>query len=687
MKKLLQFYKDLKIIRKIQFGFLIIAIISTLMAMNDLSQFHLLKKVNQDIFTNFVKPSQEIASVTQKLDEIQMWMLKLSNPKFSSVFDEGIKRVGILKKELDEKLGSLQKQYEGTEFSDYIKRIKSVWDNYNANVTDGIISAASMQLFDMAADIATSEGAKDATALQNNLKSFQDKLRENAITLKSNSNDAISNASLLLIIGMILGTLVFLFAVFVLGPSITKPIIRLKKIIEEYSLGKYDSHLNINQKDEIGQLADMMRKLRDSQTEKINAAVKISNGKFVDVTPVSEYDEFAHAFNKQVAIIRELKEYVDELAAKNEEEGDLSFRIDESNFNGDWKNIPHAINTLLDKISEPINEAGETLNKMAQGDFTVRMKGEYKGDYGRIKSDVNLLAESMEKALGQVKMSIKELIGAAEEISTATEKLAVGANDQNIQSSEVASAVEEMTRTIIENSNNVVKIGERSRDAGVIAEQGGETVLRTVDGINEVADIVVDTSNTMQELGQSSEHIGEVIKVINDIADQTNLLALNAAIEAARAGEQGRGFAVVADEVRKLAERTQNATKEIETMISEIQVRTEDAIKAINQSTEVVEKDKEMAQEAGEMLKQIIGNSNEITALIEQFAAALEQESKTSEEISRNIEAISAVAEENAEGTSMINRNAELLYSSTDSLNSLMERFKININEIRMIEN
>ncbi len=686
MKKILQLFKDLKIIRKIQFGFLIIAIISTLMALNDLSQFHLLKRVNRNIFNEFVKPSQQIASVTEKLSEIQLWMLKLSNPKFSSVFNDGIKRVDILKRELDQEFTTLQKQYAGSEFEDYLNRIKTVWDNYNTNVTDGIISAATMQLFDMAADIATSEGAKDELAIKKNLKSFQDKLRDKAEELKGSSNKAISNASLLLIIGMALGTLVFLFAFFVLGPSITKPIIRLKKIIEEYSLGKYDSHLNVNQKDEVGELADMMRKLRDSQTEKIDAAVKIANGKFVEVKPVSQYDEFAHAFNKQVEIITGLKNYVDELAVKNEEEGDLSFRINENDFNGDWRNIPHAINTLLDKISEPINEAGEVLNSMAQGNFTVRMKGNYKGDYAKIKNDVNILADSMEKALGQVKSSITELIGAAEEISSATEKLAVGANDQNIQSSEVASAVEEMTRTIIENSNNVIKIGERSRDAEVIAKKGGETVLNTVEGINEVADIVVDTSNTMQELGQSSEHIGEVIKVINDIADQTNLLALNAAIEAARAGEQGRGFAVVADEVRKLAERTQNATKEIETMISEIQVRTEEAIKAINQSTEVVEKDKEMAREAGEMLKQIIDNSNEITNLIEQFAAALEQESKTSEEISRNIEAISSVAEENAEGTSMINRNAELLYSSTDALNSLMERFKVNVNEIRMIE-
>ena len=195
--------------------------------------------------------------------------------------------------------------------------------------------------------------------------------------------------------------------------------------------------------------------------------------------------------------------------------------------------------------------------------------------------------------------------------------------------------------------------------------------------MQRIEEVVNKSANTVQQLGKSSEQIGEIIQVIDDIADQTNLLALNAAIEAARAGEQGRGFAVVADEVRKLAERTTKATKEIADMIKRIQKDTLDAVKSMEEGTAEVENGKLLANKAGDSLQEIVRVSKQVGDLVNQVAAASEEQSSSAEVISKNIEAISAVTQESAGGTQQIAHAAEDLNRLTLNLENLIAKFKI----------
>ena len=218
---------------------------------------------------------------------------------------------------------------------------------------------------------------------------------------------------------------------------------------------------------------------------------------------------------------------------------------------------------------------------------------------------------------------------------------------------------------------------EASKNAGKVAKEGGHVVEETIHGMNRIAEVVKKSAETVQALGKSSDQIGEIVQVIDDIADQTNLLALNAAIEAARAGEQGRGFAVVADEVRKLAERTSKATKEIATMIKQIQKDTYDAVDSMQEGTKQVEDGKLLAEKAGSSLQEIIHGAQQVVDIVTQVAAASEEQSSAAEQISKNIESISSVTQESASGIQQIAHASEDLNSLTLNLQELIAQFKL----------
>ena len=276
-----------------------------------------------------------------------------------------------------------------------------------------------------------------------------------------------------------------------------------------------------------------------------------------------------------------------------------------------------------------------------------------------------------------VSAAVSAAASASNQISSSTEELAAGAQEQTSQAAEVAGAVEEMAKTILENSRNASETATVAKEAKTNAEAGGQVVAETVKGMRRISEVVLQSAETVKELGKSSDQIGEIITVIDDIADQTNLLALNAAIEAARAGDQGRGFAVVADEVRKLAERTTKATKEIAGMIKKIQQDTHGAVASMEIGTQEVESGIALADKAGVALGDIVRISQRVTDMVSQIAAASEEQSSASEQISKNVEAISTVTSQSASGTQQIARAAEDLSRMSDNLQRLVGQFVV----------
>jgi methyl-accepting chemotaxis protein len=241
----------------------------------------------------------------------------------------------------------------------------------------------------------------------------------------------------------------------------------------------------------------------------------------------------------------------------------------------------------------------------------------------------------------------------------------------------VATALQEMNVTVQQVSENSSKASDASRKAAETARHGGSIVDETLAKMQVIAESVRSTASRVQELGKSSDQIGRIIGVINDIADQTNLLALNAAIEAARAGEQGRGFAVVADEVRKLAERTTTATKEIAQMIETVQQGTKLAVGAMEEGTRQVEEGVRTTNKAGEALREIIQMSEQVGDMIAQIATAATEQSSATDEINRSMEQISNLVKESASGAQQSAKACQDLSGMAFELQKIVANFNV----------
>ncbi|MBI9073238.1 MAG: HAMP domain-containing protein [Melioribacteraceae bacterium] len=672
---------SLKFVRKIQFGFLVIAAISAAIAINDFIQIGQLESDKNAIFNEFIKPETEINKLYSEYQKTEFIMMKFAMVEFADNFQADVEQYNVYKENIDERLEVLEKSDFPEEIKVALTEVKDIWLNYKTTVADAIISASITQNYEFAAIIAASSGKEVGDLVRSKFDGIIKGLHEKGEILSDQIDNNVKNSRYFIAGGMLFGTIMMLLCVFYLAPAISKPIEYLKTIIRKFADGDFDVDIVVKTNDEIGELASMLQELKEKQSEKISAAQDIAEGKFSQLVPASDVDALTFAFNREVEIIENLLSESDSLLDANKR-GDLTVRGNVDKFSGDWKRILEGFNSILDASLAPINEANEVLGKMAGGDFTAEMVGTYNGDYENIKNNVNQVVKSLNNVIGRVAQSASDIAASASEISASTEQMATGANEQNSQTTDVAGAVEEMIKTILENSRNATSAAEIAKQAGDKAVEGGHVVEKTIEGIARIADVVTKSSETMQKLGKSSSQIGEIIQVIEDIADQTNLLALNAAIEAARAGEQGRGFAVVADEVRKLAERTTKATTEIGVMIKMIQGDTDGAIKSIAEGTKEVEHGKELANTAGQALNEIINFSDETADLISQLATASEEQSTTGEQISMNVENISRVTEQSAEGTHQISLSAESLYRLTSEMEELTRQFKLQNVEI-----
>jgi methyl-accepting chemotaxis protein len=335
---------------------------------------------------------------------------------------------------------------------------------------------------------------------------------------------------------------------------------------------------------------------------------------------------------------------------------------------------------FISKLLKPLGTFCQRFADIAQGggDLTKRIDvGERNDEIGELADKLNFFLQFIRDIIGQIAVVSQSLSVDAEKLASTAGHISSGTEEVATQTSMVATASEEMSATASDIANNCHRAAENAQQAAGKTQAGFEVVSKTVNGIRQRGELTRQHAQAISSLGERSEQIGAIVGTIEDIADQTNLLALNAAIEAARAGEQGRGFAVVADEVRALAERTTKATKEISDMIRAIQQETRSAMVSMEEGVGESAKGIEEATLIEDSLRSILDQVDSVTSQVNQIATAAEEQTAVTSEITGNIQQMTAIVQETAQGSQTVALTAAELSGLAGNLRSIVGNFKL----------
>ena len=332
---------------------------------------------------------------------------------------------------------------------------------------------------------------------------------------------------------------------------------------------------------------------------------------------------------------------------------------------------------LTRSITKPLSEGVVVAHRIAEGDLTAQIETAGTDETGQLMSALKNMVTKLQSIIGEVKNAARNIASASHELNASSELMSKGAGEQASRATQVATASEEMSQTVLDIAKNTSSIETSAIDTTKLAKDGETVVNRSVDKVKSIAHTIDQSAQLVKSLGERSNQIGEIVNVINDIADQTNLLALNAAIEAARAGEQGRGFAVVADEVRKLAERTGNSTAEIGDMVKSIQNEVHQVVVSMENITKEVKAGVDLSTQAGDVLRSIVESADKLHLMVQQIASATEEMASTSEEINKDIEMISSLSTDTSGSSGQIAKASHELSQLSVNLEDVVKGFKV----------
>ena len=329
------------------------------------------------------------------------------------------------------------------------------------------------------------------------------------------------------------------------------------------------------------------------------------------------------------------------------------------------------------QITRPLRETLEVVERIAAGDLTHDVRVTRRDELGVLQQGIARMGTTLRDLISGIRDGVTQIASAAEELSAVTEQTSAGVNSQKVETDQVATAMHEMAMTVQEVARNAEQASQAATEADGQARSGDRVVGEAISQIERLAQEVKRSTDAMELLQQESQKIGSVMDVIKSVAEQTNLLALNAAIEAARAGEAGRGFAVVADEVRGLAQRTQKSTEEIEELVASLQNGTQQVANVMVGSRTLTDSSVELTRKAGASLESITRTVSNIQSMNQQIAAAAEQQSAVAEEITRSILNVRDVSEQTSAASEETAASSVELARLGNQLQTMVSHFRV----------